>query len=236
DGDQELCHPCSRPFQAEGWSAQTGTEEDAALLSLAEVAVDWLPPPTPPPPEARRRRRRAKSPPPSPTSPQSTRTIRVCAAQTSPPSYARSHATGRSGQGSPREKPMQDEGGHCSLDSRDCNLLIDRDRRSTESEKARGEKCSGDDEGSVAAITLRAAGDRSTDRKGKGGSQDSLRENRHRQETGKKMATAGAWAGSYEGSVAKRRADGILARVAALESYFDRVEEQAVPAPLSSSA
>lgn len=51
--------------------------------------------------------------------------------------------------------------------------------------------------------------------------------NRDRRERDRK----GGWANSYEGSAAKRRADEVLARIAALEVSFDRVEERAVATP-----
>lgn len=41
-------------------------------------------------------------------------------------------------------------------------------------------------------------------------------------------ATTGSWGDSYEGSVAKRRAERNLVRIKALEASFDRVEKQAI--------
>ena len=43
---------------------------------------------------------------------------------------------------------------------------------------------------------------------------------------GRERDRKGGWTNSYEGSAAKRRADEVLARIAALEVSFDRVEEE----------
>lgn len=44
----------------------------------------------------------------------------------------------------------------------------------------------------------------------------------------RKATRKGGWARSCEGSAARRRADEVLARIAALEVSFDRIEEQTI--------
>lgn len=73
--------------------------------------------------------------------------------------------------------------------------------------------------------TTPAEGHKDTDgRRGGEESSGELQGNRNLEERG-------GWAGSDEGSAARRRADEVLARISALEVYFDRVEDQVVRTP-----
>lgn len=212
-----------RPFQ-EGRSVSTNGQEDAALLDLAGVAVCWLPPPTPPPPEARRRQR-ARQPSPSPIVPPSC-TPRVGGGARLPPPppsplpfpqncSAREGEKKRCWREGPKEKEGEDQ--------------IRRDADAEDVYKGEphvGYRSSARRSEGEGPATTRAESESNTD--AKESPSHFLGDNRDRR---KKDRKEGGWAGSYERSAAKRRADEVLARIAALEVSFDRVEEQAVVTP-----
>lgn len=215
-------------------------QEDTALLDLAEVAVSWLPPPTPPPPEARRRRRqRASMPPPSPSSP------------------SRSDCNVEGSIGSPRPSPPppcprndgpvngekdgngEDSNEH-SWASRDssrwtygrCQSVARVDGMPPKDGCRSEMQWTGGATTATVSTTPAEEHEDTDEQRGVEGSSGEVRGNRNLEERG-------GWAGSDEGSAAKRRADEVLARIAALEVYFDRVEGQVVrtpPAPATDRA
>lgn len=215
-----------RPFQAR--NKPTHGQEDAALLDLAGVAVCWLPPPTPPPPEARRRRR-ARPPSPSPIAPPS-RAPRVGRGARSPPSppppllFPHNRGEEEDGEKEPcwSERPKETKREDQTGARRDTNGEgVDESEPKAEHRRSSAHRSEGEAPGLTrAAESERIAG-------GEESSSLSLGDNRDHRKKGRK----GGWASSYEGSAAKRRADEVLARIAALEISFDRVEERAMAAP-----
>lgn len=214
DDDENRYASSPRPFQVNDRSSAPDSQEDAVLLGLSMAVDHWLPPPTPPPPEAkRRRRRRPRKPSPSPTFPSPSCATQVVrnSARTPPPPYPRNRGAVDGKDNGRREESKEQEGGHHTRTRMGCSL-----ERVDES-GARGN-------GGKTMSTTRADGDENLDGQVREGTSQLPLDNRDRREAARK----GGWARSCEGSAARRRADEVLARVAALELSFDRVEEETV--------
>ncbi|CAM9678689.1 unnamed protein product, partial [Ectocarpus fasciculatus] len=187
--------PC--PRKKTGRSMTADSQEDTALLDLAEVAVSWLPPPTPPPPEARRRRRqRASMPPPSPSCP-SPNDCNVGGSTGPPPAPAPPRPRIDGPDGGKKDGRGEDSKKQSST-SRDSGRWTYGGCRS-EMQQSGGTTA-------LTATTTPADEHNGTDgrRRGEWASGE-LRGNRNLEERG-------GWAESDEGSAAKRRADVVLAR------------------------
>lgn len=217
-----------RPFQGQGRLVSTHGEEDAALLDLAGVAVCWLPPPTPPPPEARRRRR-ARHPSPSPIAPTPC-APRVGGGALPPPPPKPSPLPfpqnrgerdgGKKNHWSERPEKTKDDNQSRTDGGPDAESMDESELKA--GYRSGAQRPTG--EGRAPRIT-RAECESSSDKKDT--SSQFLRGDRDR----RKRERKGGWVTSSEGSAARQRADEVLARIAALEVSFDRVEEQAMVTP-----
>ncbi|CBJ27177.1 hypothetical protein Esi_0058_0072 [Ectocarpus siliculosus] len=239
DEAHDLYYRSPRPRKNKGRSTTADSQEDTALLDLAEVAVSWLPPPTPPPPEARRRRRqRASMPPPSASSPCPS-DCNVEGSTGTPPSPPPPCPRNGGPVGGKKDGYGEDSNEH-SWASKDSSRWaygrcqsVARIDGTPPKDGCRGEmRPTG---GATAATETTTPVEEHKDTDGRRGGRESsgeLQGNRNLEERG-------GWAGSDEGSAARRRADEVLARISALEVYFDRVEDQVVrtaPAPAAAEA
>lgn len=223
-GDDDDIRYASSPrlFQASDRSAATDSQEDAILLTLDR----WLPPPTPPPPDARRRRRRQRRRPrePSPSltvppTPCATRVILVGGnARTPPPPYPRNRDAGDDKDNGRREESEEKERSYHSRTGVGGSL-----ERADESKAERN--------GDTTMGTTRAEGAGNRGGQVEEGLPQLLLHNQDHREA----VTKGGWVSSCEGAAARRRAEEILARITALETSFDRVEEQTMGAPATKS-
>ncbi|CAN0463028.1 unnamed protein product, partial [Ectocarpus sp. 12 AP-2014] len=233
DEAHDLYYRSPRPRKNKDRSTTADGQEDTALLDLAEVAVSWLPPPTPPPPEARRRRRqRASMPPRSPSSPCPSDRNDEGSTETRPsPPPPRPRNGGP--VGGKKDGYGEDSNEH-SWASRDSSRWafgrcqsVARVDGTPPKDGCRGEmRPTG---GATAATETTTPAEERKDTDGQRGGEESsgeLQGNRNLEERG-------GWAGSDEGSAARRRADEVLARISALEVYFDRIEDQVVRTPLA---
>lgn len=194
------------------------------LLGLSVAVVRWLPPPTPPPPEARRRRQqqrqRLRKPSPSPTVPPTPCATRVVGenARTPPPPYPRNRDAGDGNDTGRREESEDKEGSYHSGTGVGSNL---------EHVDESGPRRTG---GTRMGTTRADGAGNPNGQVPEGLPQLPLDDRDHREAVAK-----GGWASSCEGSAARRCAEEVLARIAALETSFDRVEEQIMGTPVTKS-
>ncbi|CAM9414868.1 unnamed protein product [Ectocarpus sp. 4 AP-2014] len=231
DEAHDLYYRSPRSRKNKGRSTTADSQEDTALLDLAEVAVSWLPPPTPPPPEARRRRRqRASMPPPSTSSPCPS-DCNVEGSTGTPPSPPPPCPRNGGSVGGKKDGYGEDSNKHSWM-SRDSSRWaygrcqsVARVDGTPPKDGCRGEmRPTG---GATAATETTTPAEEHKDTDGRRGGEEfsgELLGNRNLEESG-------GWAGSDEGSAARRRAGEVLARISALEVYFDRVEDQVVRTP-----